>query len=420
MLIIPLRGEGARRSFPWIVACLLLLNALVYSAQYRDDAKLERAERYYQSTLLYAVEPDLYRDWLQGHRPPKPLRGTLETILSMDAPDAIRRPWLAAMLRYDGDFLDALEHGRLIDRGTPQGQAWQEARREYQALLRGSLVWSGALVPREHRPHTFLTSMFLHGGAAHLIGNLVFLWLAGMLLEPLLGSGRFLGVYLLSGLVSGVASWLASPGSAVPELGASGAISGVMGALAAVYGTRRVPCLVSIGLHAWRVALPGYWLAAIWVGWELAQWVLWPSNVNRVAHLGGLGFGALAGTLLRRQDVEIEQRTENSLSDEAPRQRLRAKKLAIELAFDSATRAMLTLAQQTQQPQDWELLWAYARHAPNTPEGRQAREAILAQRPQRGELRATLLGLQAEVRRSASTGTGTGTQGDRAPTASPP
>lgn len=384
-----------------MLLCLMLLNVAVFSAQFGDDAKDERAARYYRLSVLYTMEPDLYRAWLNDHAPAKALRDEVGT-LPPGLLDDEHRERLAALLHYDGDFLSALEQGRLVDTATPQGHAWQQARQAYNAQRRTSLLHLGAFVPREHRPHTFISSMFLHADPLHLVGNMVFLWLAGMLLEPLLGGGLFVAVYLATGLVSCAASWMVSPASAIPELGASGAVSGVTGALAAIYGSRRVPCLVNIGLHAWRTALQGYWLAVIWVAWEIAQWLLWPSNVNRMAHLGGLLAGAAAGAALRSRYAAIERRTAASLSDEDPRDRQRAKQFAANLNFEPATRTMLALAQRSQRAEDWALLWAYARHSLHSAEGRLACEAILAQRPPQGALRTTLLHLQALVRQATS------------------
>jgi hypothetical protein len=156
-----------------------------------------------------------------------------------------------------------------------------------------------------------------------------------------------------------------------------------------------------MGLHAWRTSLQGYWLAAIWVAWEVIQWVLMPSNVNRMAHLGGLVAGALAGVAARHHRP-VDQRTQAAVSDQDPRQRQRARTLAAELRYDDAARTMLSVAQRSGQPEDWELLWAFARHVPRSAAGQEAQRAIQGQPLPTGPLRATLLRLQSEARRSAA------------------
>src|SRR6266508_2996332 len=110
--------------------------------------------------------------------------------------------------------------------------------------------------------HLF-TSMFLHGSWMHLLGNMWFLWLFGNNVEDAMGRGRFVAFYLLSGIAAALAQVVASPASGVPMVGASGAISGVMGAYLVLYPHVRVFCLVppffiSIALPAWTMLL--YWL----------------------------------------------------------------------------------------------------------------------------------------------------------------
>lgn len=397
MLIVPLRGPGVRKTVPLAVILLVIANVLVFLFQANDGQKDAAAWQFYQQSVLFRIEPELYQRWLKDHQPARPVREALRGL--KDGPPSDRdRVLLARVLQFDGPFLNALESGQLIAPSDPQWAEWRQARASYLVRLRASVAHAGAFIPREHRWHTFFTSMFLHGDPGHLIGNMVFLWLAGVLLESLVGFARFLGLYLLTGLVSCGLSWAMAPTSAILELGASGAVSGVMGALATTYGARMIPCLFNIGLYAWRGRMQGYWLAGVWVAWEGVQWVLFPSNVNRAAHIGGLLAGALIGMGLgRRKDVA--QKTEENPSDLPRQMRERARRQAADLNFESAAHTMLSAARGSQQPEDWQLLWAYARHVPGTRAGQAAQQAILAERPQRGELRQALLALQAEVRR---------------------
>ena len=106
----------------------------------------------------------------------------------------------------------------------------------YQATLDEyrltGFVETWGIVPDAISGHLYalLTSMFLHGGWLHLLGNMLFLWVFGRNVEDLIGSGRFAGFYLGCGLVAGIVQVIASPYSRVPTIGASGAIAGVMGA----------------------------------------------------------------------------------------------------------------------------------------------------------------------------------------------
>ena len=110
-----------------------------------------------------------------------------------------------------------------------------------------------------------VTSMFLHGSWMHLLGNMWFLWLFGNNVEDSMGRLRFLVFYLLCGLAAALGQVVTNPSSAIPMVGASGAISGVMGAYLVLYPKVRVFALVFLGFFMTSVALPawvmlGYWL----------------------------------------------------------------------------------------------------------------------------------------------------------------
>jgi membrane associated rhomboid family serine protease len=110
-----------------------------------------------------------------------------------------------------------------------------------------------------------LSSMFLHGGWMHLIGNMWFLWLFGNNVEDSMTRPRFVAFYLLCGLGAAAAQVLAEPSSAVPMVGASGAISGVMGAYLVLYPTARVFTLVPLGFFITTIALPAWVMLIYWM-----------------------------------------------------------------------------------------------------------------------------------------------------------
>src|SRR5882762_10680170 len=109
-------------------------------------------------------------------------------------------------------------------------------------------------------PHytTLLTSMFMHGGWLHLIGNMVFLWVFGNNIEDVMGHGKFLIFYLLCGIAAAATQTFVSPHSLVPMVGASGAISGVLGAYLLLYPRVRVHTLLILPIYITTVALPAW------------------------------------------------------------------------------------------------------------------------------------------------------------------
>jgi len=146
--------------------------------------------------------------------------------------------------------------------------------------------------------HTTLTSMFLHGGWFHLIGNMWFLWVFGNNIEDAMGHGRFVGFYLLCGLLAAAAQVATGPSSPVPMVGASGAISGVMGAYLVLYPRVRVHTLIFLGFFLTRVPLPAWIMLLYWAFLQLVGSV--PAiaggqtggGVAFMAHLGGFVAGA--------------------------------------------------------------------------------------------------------------------------------
>ena len=148
---------------------------------------------------------------------------------------------------------------------------------------------------------TILTSMFTHGGWLHLIGNMWFLWVFGNNIEDAMGHGRFVLFYLLCGVMAAGAQVLLAPHSAVPMVGASGAISGVLGAYLLLYPRVRVHVLVFLGFFVTTIVLPAYLMLGYWVLLQLLGGLpmLGGRAVGGVAFFAHIG-GFLAGILLIR------------------------------------------------------------------------------------------------------------------------
>jgi membrane associated rhomboid family serine protease len=145
--------------------------------------------------------------------------------------------------------------------------------------------------------------MFLHGGWMHLIGNMWFLWLFGNNVEDSMGRGRFIAFYLLCGLGAALAQVFADPSSIVPMVGASGAISGVMGAYIVLYPRVRVFTLIPLGFFITSLALPawvmlGYWMVLQVVGGLGGA----DAGVAFWAHVGGFVAGVVLVKLFARAD----------------------------------------------------------------------------------------------------------------------
>ena len=170
---------------------------------------------------------------------------------------------------------------------------------------------------------SLVTSMFMHGGWEHIIGNMVFLWVFGNNIEDVMGHVRFAVFYLVCGIVAGVAHVLLSPGSGVPAVGASGAISGVMGAYILLYPNARVrtwvPPIFLFNLRAWL--LLGYWFLLQAVGGlvSLGQQAGQEGGVAVWAHVGGFVAGLALVKLFEKPELAARRRSLTTYRDEVAR-----------------------------------------------------------------------------------------------------
>jgi len=157
-------------------------------------------------------------------------------------------------------------------------------------------------------PLTLITSQFLHGGFAHLFGNMLFLWIFGNNIEDQLGHVKYLIFYLACGILAALSQWFFSTQSGIPALGASGAIAGVLGAYILRFPRARVRTLLFLGPFITFPDIPAIFFLGIWflqqalygvaslnvessIGMENGGVAYW-------AHIGGFVFGAILGPLL--------------------------------------------------------------------------------------------------------------------------
>jgi membrane associated rhomboid family serine protease len=153
---------------------------------------------------------------------------------------------------------------------------------------------------------TLITAMFLHGGFVHIAGNMLFLWIFGNNIEDAMGSLRFLVFYLLCGLAAAFAQIAVGPNSEIPNIGASGAIAGVLGAYLLLFPRAEVQTLVFLGFFVRLVRVPALLFLGLWfvlqlfsgvagLGMEAMGGVAW------FAHIGGFIAGLVLINLFRRR-----------------------------------------------------------------------------------------------------------------------
>jgi membrane associated rhomboid family serine protease len=163
-------------------------------------------------------------------------------------------------------------------------------------------IWQGQNL------HTLFTSMFLHGGWMHLIGNMIFLWIFADNIEVTIGSFRFLMFYLMGGVVAAVVHCFVLAGSTIPCIGASGAISATLGAYLVMFPSSKIRVLFIF--FSFRVSaflfLGFYIIQQVMAGWEsLEIKAAETSGVGYWAHIGGFGYGFIRGFFMRQKQEKV-------------------------------------------------------------------------------------------------------------------
>jgi len=160
---------------------------------------------------------------------------------------------------------------------------------------------------------TILTSMFMHAGWMHILGNMLFFWVFGPEIEDVMGPLRYLAFYLLSGLAATFAQVIIASSSTVPNLGASGAIAGVMGAFLITYPRDRIRTLLLLGFFYRATIIPASILVGMWFLTQLFSEIgalaqVQTGGVAYMAHIGGFLFGAATARIFETRNRRLAQR----------------------------------------------------------------------------------------------------------------
>ncbi len=296
-MLIPIKHENMEaRRWPIITIALIVINVVVFLI---TSATMDREAPELGSTkahiiLLAGMHPELKMtdqasqlvdnfkesnptEWIQVQSPTRKL---------IDAWDArIRMIEETATLQAEMDSLDA----------------------KYAELATSSLQEQYAFIPAHPRLLAYLTANFLHGGWLHLIGNMWFLWLAGFVLEDVLGRPLYLAFYLIAGAAALQFYAWTNAASIVPCVGASGAVAALMGAFLVRFPKMKIEMLWIFGFfRTYRFHAAAYWLLPLWVLMEVFYGSLFGhmSGVAHWAHVGGFLFGAIGAVALRYSGFE--------------------------------------------------------------------------------------------------------------------
>jgi membrane associated rhomboid family serine protease len=275
--MIPLRDTLPSRRFPVVTVALIILNLVFFL---------------YQGYLGTQSTP--VTDWTE-------LQAAWRAV-SLDPPPSFATRWEQSSLGRGLRLTASATNTFAVDR--------DEVFLTQYAVIPGELLGGEDLPPTIPIPLwlTILSSMFLHGGLMHLLGNMLYLWIFGDNVEDAMGPVRFLVFYILCGTVAALAQIAIDPGSSVPLIGASGAIAGVLAAYFMLYPYARVLTLIPIFFFLRLVAIPAVFLLGFWFILQVisgAGSIGADGGVAWFAHIGGFIAGAILVFPLRRRGVPV-------------------------------------------------------------------------------------------------------------------
>ncbi|MBW2607732.1 MAG: rhomboid family intramembrane serine protease [Deltaproteobacteria bacterium] len=303
MLIIPLTGKISWRNPPAVTIGIILINCLVFFFFQSGEKEIfYEAKEYYFESELAIIEVPRYIEYAKQKLKDIP---NLQEHKELDEETLVR---YHIEMDKDYDFLKRLRNDEIITGEDLVYAQWKRLRKIYEEKLSRVAFINYGFRPAYKSLTTSLTYMFLHGSFGHLLGNMIFLWIVGCVLE--LGCGRilFTGIYLLGGLLSVGLFWLVYMQSTVPLVGASGAIAGLMGTFTVLFGKKKVNIFYSLGFYFNYLKVPAIILLPIWIGNELHQlFFSGISQVAYVAHIGGLAGGAILGFISLKFPVILDE-----------------------------------------------------------------------------------------------------------------
>ncbi len=274
MILLPIGHEDQRViRLPWVTILLVVANVAVFLLTHEiADRQSTAMRRQFREVVTFAQEHPYLR-----------------------LPEGLRRDGKPSPPPSD------LPAETLADQQAKLDGLWQQLR----AMSARSVYRSFGYIPAEPRLLTLFTSMFMHAGWLHLLGNMLFLWLAGASLEDRWGRVLFPVLYLVSGVTATLIHAGMAPGISIPLVGASGAIAGLMGAFLIRLATTRIKFFYWIFFFRGTFQAPAYVVLPLWLLQQFAMaWRGQAGGVAVWAHIGGFALGVAAALLIRTTGLE--------------------------------------------------------------------------------------------------------------------
>jgi len=277
-MLIPIGHTGAIRRFPAVTIGIIVINTLAFMMTYKVIERTQARVMVNDKELLQ-YEVQLLKKYDR------------ETYNKIE--DDIKKLDIVSARKELRNFREQIKNGLVLNEDSREYERWKKLYAEYQSALDDAFLQKYGFVPRKFNLLGLFTSMYLHGGWIHLIGNMVFLWVVGGAIEDSWGIPFYLVFYHLGGIAATLTHYITDTDSIIPGLGASGAIFAVMGAFLVRHHKTKIKIVY------WLIAFVGKFKIAAWIIlpiWFVEQLIIGVTDkigtgVAVWAHIGGFVFG---------------------------------------------------------------------------------------------------------------------------------
>ena len=382
MIIIPFASRMNFKPLPWATIALIAINCFVlFFVQGNEEYSYKKAIDYYSQSMLPSLEIPAFASYLENEA-----RGKEARWIRQSSPHKLAKSGLALRMQKDGKFIAQLHHHVWVKKDSPHFQQWQNERGKFEQLLSQIVTEEYSYKPDAPEISDMLASIFLHAGFGHLLGNMVFLFLLGFVVERLVGSAFMLLIYFVGGIFAAISFGLFASGEGTSVLGASGAVSALMGAYIVFFGWRKIPFFYSVGFYFDYIKAPAFVLLIAFLVKEIYFHLTGDNQVAYMAHVGGLLAGAILGFALKSfLDIPVdamladlerdEQGKRPPWQSEFDRAMTFVEKMKLEQANEILARLNKRFPEDQQLLREW---FKVGRNNPSTPHFHQsAREIFL-------------------------------------------
>ncbi|MEE4244969.1 MAG: rhomboid family intramembrane serine protease [Kangiellaceae bacterium] len=291
LLIIPTEVSLDKKQLPWLTIALILCCILTFLTLQLNDGQRElEVFEFYERSELFHKEQPYFEQYLET---PQALRD-YHNVSKIDVTGPERLNYII----FDENFREFLRQ-KYNEYPSTLDQQWYWLAESLQDKKQKLVTHQWGIRSDNINITTLFSHLFLHADLGHLLGNMIFLFVFGLGVERLFGMVKFLTIYLAAGLIGGITFSLLDGKPFIPLVGASGAISGLMGAYVAYYGLKKISFFAWFGFYFNHFKWPALAVLLYWIAKELFyQMTDQESNVAYIAHSSGLFVGAILGFFL--------------------------------------------------------------------------------------------------------------------------